>query len=105
MQAVSPERAAVQAMDTDDGRVCVAMAEKFLDRVDIVAPSSGCVTDKWPLWVITGRDADSPPTTASSQDLKSHQTVPAPSSCRGIAAPPATGSGRCREALIPANVR
>ena len=30
------------------------MAEKFLDRADIVAPSSGCVSDKWPLWVRFG---------------------------------------------------
>ncbi len=38
-------------MDTDDDRLHVAMAEKFLDRADIVAPSSGCVADKWPPWV------------------------------------------------------
>ncbi len=53
MRAVLPGRAAVQDMDTDHGRLYVAMAEKFLDRADIVAPSSGCVADKWPLWVIT----------------------------------------------------
>ncbi len=47
MRAMSPERAAVQDMATDHGRLCVATAEKFLDRADIVAPSSGCVTDKW----------------------------------------------------------
>ncbi len=51
MRAVSPGRAAVQDMDTDHARLYVAMAEKFLDRADIVAPSSGCVSDKWPLWV------------------------------------------------------
>ncbi len=38
-------------MDTDHARLYVAMADKFLDRADIVAPSSGCVSDKWPLWV------------------------------------------------------
>ncbi len=54
MRAVSPGRAAVQDMDTDHGRLYVAMAEKFLDRTDIVAPSSGCVADKWPLWVTSG---------------------------------------------------
>ena len=57
MWAVSPGRAAVQDMDTDHGRLYVAMAEKFLDRADIVAPSSGCVADKWPLWVICGHAA------------------------------------------------
>ena len=29
----------------------VAMAEKFLDRDDTVAPPGGCVADKWPLWI------------------------------------------------------
>ncbi len=51
MRAVSPGRAAVQDIDTDHGRLYVAMAEKFLDRADILAPSSGCVADKWPLRV------------------------------------------------------
>ncbi len=41
-------------MDTDHGRLYVAMAEKFLDRADIVAASSGCVTDKCPLRVKSG---------------------------------------------------
>ncbi len=59
MRAVSSGRVAVQDMDTDHGHLCVAMAEKFLDRADIVAPSSGCVTDKWPLWV-RSRTADDP---------------------------------------------
>ncbi len=30
-------------MDTDYGRLYVAMAEKFLGRTDTVAPPSGCV--------------------------------------------------------------
>ncbi len=55
MRAVSPGRAAVQDMDTDHVRLYVAIAEKFLDRADIVALPSGCVADKWPLWVICGR--------------------------------------------------
>ena len=58
MRAVSPARAAVQDMNTDHGRLYVAMAEKFLDRADIVAPTSGSVADKWPLWVKTGRSVD-----------------------------------------------
>ena len=40
MRAVSPGRAAVQDMDTDHGRLYVAMAEGLLDRADTVAPSS-----------------------------------------------------------------
>ncbi len=36
------------------GTVATVWAEKFLDRADIVAPSSGCVTDKWLLRVKTG---------------------------------------------------
>ncbi len=51
MRAVSPGRAAIQDMDADHGRLYVAMAEKFLDRTDIVAPSSRCVADEWPLRV------------------------------------------------------
>ena len=46
MWAVLPGRAAVQDMDTDHGRLYVAMAAKFLNRADIVAPSSGGVADK-----------------------------------------------------------
>ena len=45
MRAVSPGRAAILDTDTGHGRLYVAMAEKFLDHADIVAPSSGCVTD------------------------------------------------------------
>ncbi len=55
MRAVSAGRAAVQDIDTDHGRLYVAMAEKFLDRADIVALSSGCVADKWPLQIIFHR--------------------------------------------------
>ena len=44
-----PGGIAVQDMDTDHGRLYVAMAEKCLDRAVIVAPSSGCVADKWSL--------------------------------------------------------
>ncbi len=51
MRAVSPGRVAVHDMDTDYGRLYGAMAEKFLDRADIIALSSGCVADIWPLWV------------------------------------------------------
>ena len=54
MRAVSPGRAAVQDMDTDHGRLYVAMAQKLLDRADIVAPSGGCVADKGQLRVRTG---------------------------------------------------
>ena len=57
MRVVSPGGAEVQDVDTDHGRHYVAMAEKFLDRADIVAPPSGCVTDKWPLRVICGHAA------------------------------------------------
>ena len=46
MRAVSPGGAEVQDVDTDHGRYYVAMAEEFLDRAEIVAPSSGCVADK-----------------------------------------------------------
>ncbi len=52
MRAVSPGGAEVQDVNTDHGRHYVAMAGKFLDRADIVAPSSGCVADKWPLRVV-----------------------------------------------------
>ena len=55
MRAVSPGRAAVQDVDSDHGRLYVAMAEKFLDREEIVAPSSECVADKWMLRVRCGR--------------------------------------------------
>ncbi len=51
MRAVSPGRAAVQDMDTDDGRLYVSQAEKFPERVSNVALPSRCVTDKWPLWI------------------------------------------------------
>ena len=37
MRVVTPGRAAVQDMDTGHGRLHVALAEKFLDRADIVA--------------------------------------------------------------------
>ncbi len=55
MRAVSPAPTAVQDMDTDHGRLYVAMAKNFQDRADIIAPSSGCVTDKWLLRVIFPR--------------------------------------------------
>ena len=42
-------------MDTDHDRLYVAMAEKFLDRADIVAKSSGCVADECPLRVTSRR--------------------------------------------------
>ena len=48
----APGRAEAQDTDTDHGRLYLAMAEKFLDRVDIVAPSSERVADKCPLWVL-----------------------------------------------------
>ena len=64
MRAVSPGRAAVQDMDTDHGRLYVAMAEKFLDRADTVAPSKGCVIEKWLLWVKLGRSPCYPTTSA-----------------------------------------
>ncbi len=38
-------------MDTDHSRLYLAMVEKFLDPADIVAPFSGCIADKWLLWV------------------------------------------------------
>lgn len=55
MRAVSSGRTATKDLDTDHGRPYVAMAEKFVDGVDIVAPSVGCVADKWPLQVKTSR--------------------------------------------------
>ncbi len=48
------------SMDIDHGRLYVAMAEKFLDHADIVAPPSGCVGDKWPLW-FKSRPSATPP--------------------------------------------
>ena len=57
MRAVSPGRAAIQDITTDHGRLYVAMAEKVLDRADIVAPSSGSVADKWSLRLMI-RSAD-----------------------------------------------
>ena len=53
---MSPGRAGVQDMDADHGRLYAAMAKKFLDRADTVAPSSGCVAAKWPLRVRSGRE-------------------------------------------------
>ncbi len=47
MRALSPGRAAVRDMAADHGRLYGAMAEKFLDRADTVAPPNGCVADKW----------------------------------------------------------
>ncbi len=41
-------------MDTDHGRLYVAMAEKFLNRGDILTPDSGYVADKLQPWVISG---------------------------------------------------
>ena len=47
MRAVPPGGAAVQGMAADHGRLYVAMAGEFLDRVDTVAPPIGCVADKF----------------------------------------------------------
>jgi hypothetical protein len=55
MRAASPGRVAAQGMDTNHGRRYIVMAKKCLDSGDIVAPSSGCVAEKWPLWVKTRR--------------------------------------------------
>lgn len=52
MRGVSPGRAAAQDMDTNHGRLHVAMDKKFPDSRDIVAPSSGWVAEKWPLGAI-----------------------------------------------------
>ncbi len=60
MRAVSPGRSAVQDMDTDHGRLLIVMAEKLLNRADIVAPSSRGVTDNWSLWGKTGPTAEPP---------------------------------------------
>ena len=65
MGAVSPGGAAVRDMATDHGRLYVAMVEKFLDRADSVAPPSGYVVDKLPLWVTTGHAASSSRTAGS----------------------------------------
>ncbi len=64
MRAVSPGRTTIQDMDTDHGRLHVAMAEKFLDRAEIVASSSGCVADEWQQRVRNGPSATPPGTSA-----------------------------------------
>lgn len=51
MRAVLPGWAAAQDMDTNHDRLYIAMAKKYLNSGDIVAPSSGCVAEKWPPWV------------------------------------------------------
>ncbi len=60
MRAVSPGRAAVRDMAADDGRHWVALAEKFLDRADSVAPPSGCVAEECPRWLMTATRALQP---------------------------------------------
>ena len=77
-------------MRIDLNRLCVAMAEKFLDRTDIVVPSSGCVADKWPLQVI-GRHCQHVLSTSAFGGKA--EVVPAPreiivsSGCRGHLGP------------------
>ena len=47
------------------GTVATVWAEKFLDRADIVAPSSGCVTDEWLLRVNMRHSPGVPPTSGA----------------------------------------
>jgi hypothetical protein len=46
---VSPGRGAVQDMDTDNGRLYMAVAQMLLGRAYIVAPSSGFIAVEWQL--------------------------------------------------------
>ncbi len=57
MRAVLLGPAAVQDIATDHGRLCIAMAENFLDRAEIIAPSSGYVADKCRPWLKRRRAA------------------------------------------------
>ena len=48
-------------MDTDYGRLYVAMAEKFLGRTDTVALPSGCIVNELQSWGRSGCTDDLAP--------------------------------------------
>ena len=56
----TPGRTTVEDMGVDHGRLYVAMAQKLLDRADIVASTSGWGAGKWQLRVIGGLREASP---------------------------------------------
>ncbi len=86
-------------MDTDLGRLYVAMAQQILDRADIVSPSGGCVADKWPLGV-TSRlhghclDTSAPRAEADVIDGKADVEIEGLLSARGNVEAPKKRRGR-----------